>query len=100
MEFQLKISTHEDLDCLENDSERAELHCNYLSDVADVYYYLTQFESSYPSLMSFDRYTFDGFSIWVNDLEPNLINDIENRIDDILLLNDVCFATLEAYEEY
>ena len=49
--------------------------------------------------MSFDRYKFDGFSIWVNDNEPNLINDIENRIDDILLLNDDCFAVLERYEE-
>lgn len=99
MEFQLTISTHQDLDLLESDTERAEIHCNYLSDISDVYYYLTQLETSYPSLVSFDRYKFDGFSIWVNDNEPNLINDIENRIDDILLLNDDCFAVLERYEE-
>ncbi|MBQ8999791.1 MAG: hypothetical protein IJ086_14040 [Clostridium sp.] len=99
MEFQLTINTHEDLDCIESDSERADIHCNYLSDVADVYYYLTQFESSYPSLMSFDRYTFNGFSIAINNSNPNLIDDIENRIDDILLKNDVSFATIEAYEE-
>lgn len=99
MVFNLQINTHQDLDLLENDSERADLHCSYLSDVADVYYYLIQFESSYPSLISFDRYTFDSFSIDINDSDPNLINDIENRIDDILLLNDVCFATIEAYEE-
>lgn len=99
MDYQLKISTHMDLDCIEDDKERADLQCDYLMDIADVYYTLVQFESSYPHLISFDRYSSDLFSITVSDDDINLITDIEDKIQDILLKNDVSFATIEEFEE-
>ena len=97
MVFNLKIRTNEDLDWVD-DFERAEIHCNYLSDVSDVYYYLIQMESTYPTSISFDRYEFDSFSITVDD--ENFMETIRNRIDDILLLNDDCYCSTSVMEYF
>ena len=75
MVFNLKIRTNEDLDLL-CDDERADVYCNYLTDVSDVHYFLIQMQSTYPNSISLDR------------------------IDDMLILNDDCYCITDYDFEY
>ena len=97
MVFNLKIRTNEDLDLL-CDDERADVYCNYLTDVSDVHYFLIQMQSTYPTSISFDRYDFDCFSVIVDD--EHLMDDIIDRIDDMLILNDDCYCITDYDFEY
>ena len=72
--------------------------CLYCEECGNEYQIVPDFEPEIENSMA------ESLSDVIDSMDDNtkdlsIINDIENRIDDILLLNDVCFATLERYEE-